>query len=414
MDTRWLEAAFAAARPQAVGALLRHFRNLDLAEEAFQEACLRALTHWPKNGPPRDATAWLVFVGRNIARDHLRKSARLSALPSDEAAISDLEDAEAAAVRTLDHDSVGDDVLRLLFVCCHESLPATQQIALALRIVAGLSVAQIARAFLVSEAALEQRITRAKRKIAENGASFETPGPVERAQRLGAVVAMLYLVFNEGYSAEASEADARAPFCVEAIRLTRLLVRLFPGQPELLGLLALMLLQDARRPARFDANGEIVLLEEQDRAKWRRDEIAEGLALLEKALRHRIAGPYQIQAAIAALHARAPSWSETDWAQIERLYASLEVIEPSPVVTLNRAVAVSKTAGARQALDMIEPLRERLAGYFYLHGLRGALLSQIGETAQAREAFSHAIGLAQSPTHADHIRRQIDRLQADA
>ena len=414
MDTRWLEAAFAAARPQAVGALLRHFRNLDLAEEAFQEACLRALTHWPKNGPPRDATAWLVFVGRNIARDHLRRSARLSALPSDEAAISDLEDAEAAAVRSLDHDSVGDDVLRLLFVCCHESLPATQQIALALRIVAGLSVAQIARAFLVSEAALEQRITRAKRRIAEDGASFETPGPVERSQRLGAVVAMLYLVFNEGYSAEAAEADARAPFCVEAIRLTRLLVRLFPGQPELLGLLALMLLQDARRPARFDANGEIVLLEDQDRSLWRRDETAEGLALLEKALRHRIAGPYQIQAAIAALHARAPSWSETDWAQIERLYASLEVLDPSPVVTLNRAVAVSKTAGAKQALDMIEPLRERLAGYFYLHGLRGALLSQIGETAQAREAFSRAIGLAQSPIHADHIRRQLDRLQADA
>jgi RNA polymerase sigma-70 factor (ECF subfamily) len=414
IDTRWLEAAFAAARPQAVGALLRHFRNLDLAEEAFQEACLRALTHWPKNGPPRDATAWLVFVGRNIARDHLRKSARLSELPEDEAQLSDLDDVETAVAHSMDHASVGDDVLRLLFVCCHETLPATQQIALALRIVAGLSVAQIARAFLVSDAALEQRITRAKRRIAEDRVPFETPGPAERAQRLGAVAAMLYLLFNEGYSADAMEADARAPFCVESVRLTRLLIRLFPGQPELLGLLALMLFQDARRPARFTGSGEIVLLEDQDRRLWRLDQIAEGVALLEKALRHRSRGPYQIQAAIAALHARAPSWAETDWDQIERLYAALEHVDPSPVVTLNRAVAVSKTRGAKAALDMVEPLRERLANYFYLHGLRGALLAQSGEAAQARDAFARAIALAQTPAQANHIRMQIERLQADA
>ncbi|MDB5544847.1 MAG: hypothetical protein JWO64_1996 [Hyphomicrobiales bacterium] len=414
MDTRWLEAAFAAARPQAVGALLRHFRNLDLAEEGFQEACLRALTHWRKNGPPRDATAWLVFVGRNIGRDHLRKSARLRELPEDDPQLSGLEDAETAVVHSMDHASVGDDVLRLLFVCCHENLPATQQVALALRIVAGLSVAQIARAFLVSEAALEQRITRAKRRIADDRAPFETPGPVERAQRLGAVAAMLYLIFNEGYSADAAEADARAPLCVEAIRLTRLLIRLFPGQPELLGLLALMLLQDARRPARFDAAGGIILLEDQDRTSWRTDQIAEGVALLEKALRHRSRGPYQIQAAIAALHARAPSWAETDWEQIERLYAALEHVDPSPVVTLNRAVAVSRTLGAEAALDMVEPLRERLASYFYLHGLRGALLAQIGEAAHAREAFAQAIALARTPAQADHIRTQIERLQAEA
>lgn len=413
MDMAWLAATFAAARPHAIGALFRHFRNLDLAEEAFQEACLRALTHWPKNGPPRDATAWLVFVGRNIARDHLRKSARLSELPEDESQLSNLEDVETAVAHSMDHASVGDDVLRLLFVCCHENLPATQQIALALRIVAGLSVAQIARAFLISEAALEQRITRAKRRIAEDRASFETPGPVERAQRLGAVAAMLYLIFNEGYSADAAEADARAPFCVEAIRLTRLLIRLFPGQPELLGLLGLMLLQDARRPARFNAPGDIILLEVQDRGLWRTDQIAEGLALLEKALRHRSRGPYQIQAAIAALHARAPSWAATDWEQIERLYAALEHFDPSPVVTLNRAVAVSKTLGAEAALEMIEPLRERLANYFYLHGLRGALLAQMGDTADARQAFAQAIALAQTPAQADHIRSQIERLQAD-
>jgi RNA polymerase sigma-70 factor (ECF subfamily) len=225
---------------------------------------------------------------------------------------------------------------------------------------------------------------------------------------------MLYLIFNEGYSADAAEADARAPLCVEAIRLTRLLIRLFPGQPELLGLLALMLLQDARRPARFDAAGGIILLEDQDRTSWRTDQIAEGVALLEKALRHRSRGPYQIQAAIAALHARAPSWAETDWEQIERLYAALEHVDPSPVVTLNRAVAVSRTLGAEAALDMVEPLRERLASYFYLHGLRGALLAQIGEAAHAREAFAQAIALARTPAQADHIRTQIERLQAEA
>lgn len=413
-ETQWLDAAFAAARPQAIGALLRHFRNLDLAQEAFQEACLRALTHWTKHGPPRDATAWLIFVGRNICRDHLRRSARLSDLPEDETSISELGDAEAEAVQTIDHASIGDDVLRLLFVCCQEDLPATQQIALALRIVAGLSVAQIAQAFLVTDAALEQRITRAKRKIAQKGARFETPGPAERAQRLGAVSAMLYLIFNEGYSAQASEDDARAPFCVEAIRLTRVLIACFPGEPELLGLLALMLLQDARRPARFDAQGEIILLEDQDRSLWRRDQIGEGLALLEKALRHRIRGAYQTQAAIAALHARAPSPEETDWAQIERLYAALEQIDPSPIVTLNRAVALSKAQGAAPALAIVEPLRESLSDYFYFHGVRGALLSQMGEAALAREAFSRAIALARSPAQAAHIRLRLDRLQADA
>ncbi len=273
-DLRWLDATFAAARPPAIGALLRHFRDLDLAEEAFQEACLRALTLWPKNGPPRDPAAWLIFVGRNVAIDHLRKTTRLQSLPEDEAAISNLEDGESAMAQSIDNASVSDDVLRLLFVCCCEDIPATQQIALALRIVAGLSVSQIARAFLVSDAAMEQRITRAKRSIAQAGIAFETPGPAERARRIGIVAAMVYLIFNEGYSSDREQAHVRAPLCGEAVRLGRLLVRLFPGEPELLGLLALMLLQDARWPARFDAEGCAVLLEDQDRSLWLADQIA--------------------------------------------------------------------------------------------------------------------------------------------
>ncbi len=408
-DVDWIGAALTAARPQAVAALLRYFRDLDEAEEAYQEACLRALRTWPKNGPPRDPAAWLIFVGRNVAIDSVRKRARQQPLP-DEEHISDLEDAEAGIAESIDHSHYSDDVLRLLFVCCHPELPATQQIALALRVVSGLSVEQIARAFLVSEAAMEQRITRAKRRIAGADVPFEAPGAAERAERLAAVAAMVYLVFNEGYSAGSGEAPARAPLCEEAIRLTRLLLRLFPAEPEIMGLLALLLLQHARASARFDSTGAIVLLEDQDRALWDRTKIAEGLALIDKAIRHRRRGPYQIQAAIAALHARAARAEDTDWAQIDALYAALEEVQPSPVVTLNRAVAVSKVGGPEAALAMIEPLAERLSGYFHFHGLKGALLQKIGREAEARDAFGRAIALANSPAEAAHIRMHLDRL----
>ena len=282
-DLGWIDAALTAARPQALGALLRYFRDLDTAEEAFQEACLRALRHWPVNGPPRDPAAWLILVGRNVALDEVRRRSRQQELP-DEELISDLEDAEAALAERLDGSDYRDDVLRLLFICCHPELPATQQIALALRIVSGLSVKEIARAFLVSESAMEQRITRAKRRVAQAEVPFETPGPVERAERLAAVAAMIYLVFNEGYAASGGEAHIRLALCDEAIRLARLLLRLFPGEPEIMGLAALMLLQHARAPARLDAEGAIVLLEDQDRGRWNRALIAEGLALVEKAM----------------------------------------------------------------------------------------------------------------------------------
>jgi RNA polymerase sigma-70 factor, ECF subfamily len=408
-DLAWIDAALTSARPQALGALLRYFRDLDLAEEAFQEACLRALRHWPQNGPPREPAAWLIMVGRNVALDQVRRRSKQEALP-DEETISDLGDAEAELAERLDGADYRDDILRLLFICCHPDLPATQQIALALRIVSGLSVAQIARAFLVSETAMEQRITRAKSRIAGADVPFETPGAVERAERLAAVAAMVYLIFNEGYSASGASEVARAPLCDEAIRLARLLLRLFQGEPEIMGLTALLLLQHARAAARFDAEGHIVLLDDQDRGLWDHKMIAEGLALIDKAVRHKRRGPYQVQAAIAALHARAARPEDTDWAQIDLLYAALETLQPSPVVTLNRAVAVSKVRGPDVALDMIEPLAARLSGYFHFFGLKGALLLQLGRAGEARAAFDRAIALANTAAEAAHIRLHLDRL----
>lgn len=412
-DAAWIDAALTSARPQAVGALLRYFRNLDTAEEAFQNACLRALKSWPQNGPPRDPAAWLIMVGRNVAIDEVRRSSKQQALPEDEL-ISDLGDAEEELAERLDGSHYRDDILRLLFICCPPDLPATQQIALALRIVSGLTVKQIARAFLVSEAAMEQRITRAKARVASAGVPFETPGAIERSERLAAVAAMIYLIFNEGYSASGETSEIRKPLCEEAIRLARLLLRLFQGEPEIMGLAALLLLQHARAAARFDANGEIVLLEDQDRSLWNQKMIAEGVALIDKAIRHRRTGPYQVQAAIAALHARAASPEDTDWTQIDLLYGTLEIMQPSPVITLNRAVAVSKVRGPEAALQMIDPLAERLAGYFHFFGVRGALLMQLGRNEEAREAFDRAIALANTSAEAAHIRTHLDRLIRDA
>ncbi|KRA61990.1 hypothetical protein ASD79_22685 [Caulobacter sp. Root655] len=412
MDGAWIDAALTAARPQAVAALLRYFRDLDTAEEAFQDACLRALKAWPKNGPPRDPTAWLILVGRNAALDGVRKRSKSAPLPSEEL-ISDLDDAEAALADRLDGEHYRDDVLRLLFICCHPDLPATQQVAVALRIVSGLSVRQIARAFLVSEAAMEQRITRAKARIGAGDVPFDTPGPLERAERLNAVAAMVYLIFNEGYSASGEAVQAKGSLCDEAIRLARLLLRLFQGEPEVMGLTALLLLQHARAPARFDAEGAVVLLEDQDRGLWNRRMITEGLALIDKAVRHRRPGPYLVQAAIAAEHARAERAQDTSWARIDLLYGDLEQLAPSPVVSLNRAVAVSKVAGPEAALAMIEPLAPRLSGYFHFFGLKGGLLLQLGRREEARAAFDQAIALANTAAEASHIRLHLDRLMTD-
>jgi RNA polymerase sigma-70 factor, ECF subfamily len=412
-DIAWIDAALTSARPQVVGALYRYFNDIDVAEEAFQEACLRALGNWPKNGPPRNVVAWLIMVGRNSGIDGKRKTRNLTALPEEDI-LSSGDDEEARIVDAVDGSDYRDDILRLLFICCHPALPATQQIALALRIVSGLSVKQIARAFLVGEAAMEQRITRAKRVIAESKVEYETPGAIERAERVGVVLAMIYLIFNEGYSATGAEADARRPLCDEAIRLSRLLLRMFPTEPEMMGLLALMLLQHSRASARLDADGAIILLEDQNRSFWDAEMIAEGLALVDKAVRHERPGVYQLQAAIAAIHARAKVFSDTRWPMIVTFYEAFGALQPSPVVTLNRAAAVSKVEGPQAALAIVDSLSKDLSGYFYFHGLRGHLLKRLNRRDDARQAFDRAIALANSAAEANFIRKELDSLALTA
>jgi RNA polymerase sigma-70 factor (ECF subfamily) len=261
---------------------------------------------------------------------------------------------------------------------------------------------------------MEQRITRAKTRVAKADVPFETPGPIERSERLASVAAMIYLIFNEGYSASGENAEIRSTLSEEAIRLARLLLRLFQSEPEIMGLTALLLLQHARAAARFDADGAFVLLDDQDRSLWNQKMIAEGVALVDKAMRHRRSGPYQVQAAIAALHARAAKPEDTDWAQIDLLYGALEAMQPSPVVTLNRSVAVSKARGPEAALEMIEPLGERLSNYFHYFGVRGAYLMQLGRNDEARVAFDRAIALANTSAEAAHIRMHLDRLMRDS
>jgi RNA polymerase sigma-70 factor (ECF subfamily) len=407
-DPAHIDIAISGARPQAIAALLRYFRDLDTAEEAFQEACLRALQSWSHTGPPRNPAAWLIAVGRNAALDAKRRIRASGPVP-DADALTDTRD--DLTPDRLDESHNGDDILRLLFVCGHPTLPATQQIALALRIVSGLTVEQIAKAFLVSPAAMDQRITRAKLAIAEEVAvEFGTPGAAERRTRLAAVSTMIFLIFNEGYGSTPDTAAVREALADEAIRLGRLLLSLFPTDPEIFGLLALMLLQQSRAPARFDANDEIVLLDEQDRSRWNRQLIDEGRLLLERAAVYRSPGPYQLQAAIAALHARATRPEDTSWQEIDSLYQALEVLQPSPVMTLNRAVAVWKLQGPEAALAMIDPLKSELDAYFYLHGLRGALLKQLNRPDEAREALNRAIALANSVAEAKFIRRELDGL----
>jgi RNA polymerase sigma-70 factor (ECF subfamily) len=406
-DPAHIDLALSGARPKAVAALLRYFRDLDTAEEAFQEACLRALQTWPRKGFPVDPTAWLVTVGRNAALDSKRRNRSIEPLSDVEAVADERNDLTPEG---LDDSHYRDDILRLLFVCGHPTLPATQQIALALRVVSGLTVEQIANAFLVSPAAMEQRITRAKRAIAKIGVEFETPGAAERRTRLATVSTMIYLVFNEGYGSTPDSAAARGALADEAIRLGRLLLSLFPSDPEAAGLLALMLLQHSRAPARFDANGELVLLDEQDRSLWNRLLIDEGRLLLERAALCQDPGPYQLQAAIAALHVHATRPADTSWKEIDALYRSLETIQPSPVTTLNRAVAVWKLKGPEAALQMIDPLKSELDAYFYFHGLRGTLLEELSRFDESREALNRAIALAKSVAEAKLIRRELDRL----
>lgn len=407
----WLAATLAASRPRALAALLRHGAALEAAEDAFQEASLRALERWPRSGPPRDPAAWLVLVARNAAIDRARRTSREAPLPEPDA-LADAAAGETEAMARIEAVDFRDDVLRLLFVCCSPALAPQHQLALALRIVSGLSVKEIARAFLVSEAAMEQRLTRAKRLVADRRVPFEAPGAAERAERLGVVAAALYALFNEGYSASGGELHIRAALCDEAIRLARLLVEIAPGEVELLALNALFLLQHARTPARLDARGEIVLLEAQDRARWDRAAIAEGLALLDKARWLGPVGPYRLQAEIAAAHARAERAADTDWAAIDAHYAALERLQPSPVVTLNRAVAVAKLRGPAAALALIAPLEPRCARYFNYYGAKGAWLRELGRADEARAAWQRSLTLARTLQEAAHVRAQLDALDA--
>lgn len=407
-DPSWIESRLIGARPKVIAAFLRYFRDLDMAEEAYQDACLKALKAWPESGPPRDPVAWLIMAGRNAKLDQVRRDRRMTQMPPDDP-VFDGESQDGDIAERIDHAAYRDDILRLLFVCCHPDLPATQQVALALRIVSGLPVARIASAFLVKEKAMEQRITRAKARIAEAHIPFETPNPAERQQRFDAVMTMIYLVFNEGYT-DANPASDRAALCDEAIRLARLLLRMFPTEPEMIGLLALMLIQHSRQQARFKTDGEVILLEDQDRSLWDHERIREALSLIDRALMFHRPGRYQLQAAIAAIHARAKRPEDTDWSGIERLYRALEAHHPSPVVALNRAVAVMKLHGPDAALALIEPLSEPLDGYFYFHGLRGTLLRDLNRKPEARAAFTRAIALANTAAEAAHIRNQLDQI----
>ncbi len=386
----WFEASFAAIRPKALAALTRQFRDVDLAEEAFAIASVRALKAWQEKGLPDDPFAWLLKVGRNAALDILRKNRCASVLHVE---LDIPVDAEQKLIEALDQDGLRDDVLRLLFICCHPDLSRQDQLALALKIVAGMSVDEIARAFLIKPKTMEQRITRAKRSIAQADIPFEPPDLAERARRFKAVSLMLYLLFNEGWSASSGEVQIKTPLCNEAIRLARLLLDLFPGLSELMGLLALFLFQHSRWKSRLDQAGDLVPLERQDRSSWDVLMINEAKALLQKAGRHGPPGPYQIQAAIAAVHAEARHDDETDWRRIEGLYEALYAIEPTPVVRLNQAAALAKNRGPDAALAMIELLAPDLRAYRWYHAARATFLFDLGKLGEAKAAYRHALHL---------------------
>lgn len=406
-------AIVAESRARVLAALLRSFRDLDLAEDLFQETCVKAVEHWGGNGAPRDPVAWMIRVARNAGLDRLRKDRRLSfgdveaaAEASDPAGDHQSELAEA-----LDRADFKDDVLHLMFLCCHPELKPQEQIILALRVLAGLSVPEIARAFVVTPDTMQRRISRAKGRAGALEARLETPGLTDRAARLAAVQTVIYLLFNEGYSAAAGDAQIRHALCEEAIRLARLLLALFPGQAETMGLLALCLFQHARSAARIAPDGRLISLEDQDRALWDGTAIREGRVLIEKALLHGTPGPLQVQAAIAAVHCAAQRAEETDWAEIERLYGALEVVAPSPVVRLNRAVAVAKLHGPEAALELLAPLAGDLGRYRPYHSVRAALLEDCGATEAAIGALEAALGCSPTRQEAEYLAGKIAELR---
>ena len=416
--SKTIETLYRSESGRVLATLVRLLGDLDLAEEAMHEAFAAALESWPQTGIPDNPRPWLISTARFKAIDVMRRRARFDGAQKDLVAHMESRTNDAPlGVEKMDDEEIEDDRLRLIFTCCHPALPPDGQVALTLREICGLTTEEIARAFLVTPATLAQRIVRAKTKIRETPIPYEVPPPEELPDRLDAVLQVIYLVFNEGYSAAAGAEVTRAELTGEAIRLGRLLTELQPEpevpKAEIMGLLALMLLQESRRAARTSPTGELILLENQDRALWNREQIAEGVALVEKALKSRRFGAYTLQAAIAAVHAEAESIAATDWRQIVALYNQLVRIHPSPVAHLNRAVAIAMRDGPEAGLAHIDAVLEHgeLADYYLAHSARADMYRRLGRTAEARSSYEMALALTQQEPEQQFLKERIRQLK---